>query len=125
MNLFKTVNPVVGSRAAQLLTLCALAAPLALTACSRDSQTATTSSASATGTGGSDSGTGGSTTSAGGSTSTGATGTGGAGGVGGTDPGPDVDVSDPQLYSITFKPNDADPAATTKLGNQPAYLDTR
>jgi hypothetical protein len=36
-----------------------------------------------------------------------------------------VDVTDPQLYSITFKPNDADPDAKTKLGNQPAYLDTR
>lgn len=131
MNLSKNVSSILGSRAAQLLTLCALAAPLVLTACSSDSQTGATSSASATGTGGSDSGTGGSTTSAGGSASTGATGTGGtggtggAGGAGGSDPGPNVDLSDPQLYSITFKPNDADPAATTKLGNQPAYLDTR
>ncbi len=122
---------IMGSRAKRvalnLLAITALTAPLALiAACSSDSQTG---AGSTTGTGGQaqgSGGAGGSTPGSGGSsTSSAATGTGGEGGSGGTDPGPNVDVSDPQLYSITFKPNDADPDAKTKLGNQPAYLDTR
>ena len=122
---------IMGSRAGRValnfLAITALTAPLALiAACSNDSQTGATST---TGTGGQAQGTGGSGGSAtgtgGASTSSAGAGTGGAGGSGGTDPGPNVDVSDPQLYSITFKPSDADPAAKTKLGNQPAYLDTR
>lgn len=56
----------------------------------------------------------------------GGAGEGGAGGEGGTtDPGPIVDTSDPQLYASSFKPDDADAAATTVLGNELAYLDTR
>lgn len=118
-----------GRGARKLLAITALTAPLSLVAaCSSDGETSTTSSASATGTGGSQGtgGDGGSAQGTGGApSSTASTGSGGEGGAGGTDPGPMVDVSDPQLYSITFKPNDADPAAKTKLGNQPAYLDTR
>ncbi|MFZ6184197.1 BPSS1187 family protein [Nannocystis pusilla] len=38
--------------------------------------------------------------------------------------GPNVDVSDPQLYEFSFKANEADPAAALALGNQLAELDT-
>jgi hypothetical protein len=123
-----TADHLLGSRAGRaalnLLAITALTAPLTLlAACSSDSQTG---AASTTGTGGqSTGGEGGSAQGTGGAPSATASGTGGEGGTGGTDPGPNVDVSDPQLYSITFKPNDADPEAKTKLGNQPAYLDTR
>lgn len=43
----------------------------------------------------------------------------------GDDPGPIVDVSDPQLYSFAFTAADADAEATESLGMQLAYLDTR
>ena len=124
MLLPKTVRPLVGNRAVKLLALGLFASPLAFTAaCSSDSQsgatsTSTSTSTSATGTGGGPEGSGGATS------ATSSASAGGAGGEGGSDPGPQVDSSDPQLYSITFKPNDADPEATTKLANQPAYLDT-
>jgi hypothetical protein len=50
----------------------------------------------------------------------------GAGGMGGTlDPGPNVDTSDPQLYEMSFTPDQADPAASLALATQLAYLDTR
>jgi hypothetical protein len=39
--------------------------------------------------------------------------------------GPNVDDSDPQLYSLQFTPDEADPSASEALGNQFAYLDTR
>ena len=68
----------------------------------------------------------------GGSNPGGAPGSGGDGGQGGDpapggepDPGPNVDTSDPQLYEVTFTADEADPEATTKLGNQLAFLDTR
>ena len=64
------------------------------------------------------------TTGGGGSSSVGGGGSSSAGG-GGTDPGPDVDTSDPQLYAAEFTPDEADPEATDVLGVQPAYLDTR
>ncbi|PCC69244.1 hypothetical protein SAMN02745121_05888 [Nannocystis exedens] len=38
--------------------------------------------------------------------------------------GPNVDVSDPQLYEFSFKPNEADPEASLALGTQLAELDT-
>jgi hypothetical protein len=41
------------------------------------------------------------------------------------DPGPDVDLSDPQLYAFEFTAADADEAATLALGTQLAQLDTR
>ncbi|MFO0636477.1 MAG: hypothetical protein U0168_26905 [Nannocystaceae bacterium] len=44
---------------------------------------------------------------------------------GGEDPGPDVDLSDPQLYEFGFTPDEADPAATLHLGTELAALDTR
>ncbi|MBX7078347.1 MAG: hypothetical protein K1X88_04100 [Nannocystaceae bacterium] len=44
---------------------------------------------------------------------------------GGDDPGPDVDLSDPQLYEFGFTPDQADPAATLHLGSELAALDTR
>jgi len=118
----------ISTTARHVLAIAAITAPLALTAaCSGDSQQATTStSASAAGTGGSAQGTGGSMGEGGAAQGTGgSTTTTGTGGSGGADTGPTVDTSDPQLYTITFKASDADPAATTKLGVQPAYLDTR
>jgi hypothetical protein len=42
----------------------------------------------------------------------------------GEDPGPRVDVSDPQLYEFEFSPDEADPEAMTHLGTQLAHLDT-
>lgn len=126
----KTTRHLLGGRGAHLVTIAALTAPLALLqACSGESQTTTAGTTSATGTGGSASGTtgvggdGGAAQGTGGAPAT--TGSGGQGGAGGTDPGPSVDTSDPQLYTLNFKPNEADPAAKTKLGIQPAYLDTR
>jgi hypothetical protein len=118
----------ISTTARHVLAIATITAPLALTsACSGDSQQATTStSASAAGTGGSTQGTGGSTGEGGAAQGTGGSATTGADGSGGAaDPGPAVDTSNPQLYSITFKANEADPAATTKLAAQPAYLDTR
>ena len=93
----------------------------------------TTSTASATGAGGASTGAGGAGGTAQGSggatATTGSGGPGGPGGAGGSggaaDPGPNVDTSSPQLYTLNFKANEADPAAKTKLGVQPAYLDTR
>ncbi len=111
---------------ASLLAIAALAlAP----ACSSASPEATTGTTSTAGTGGAATGSGGAggsgTTAQGtGGSLTTTTGVGGAGG-GAVDPGPNVDVSNPQLYTLNFKPDDADPAAKTKLGIQPAYLDTR
>lgn len=76
----------------------------------------------------SSSGTGGSNTGGTGGSDTGGTGgsnTGGAGGGGGmADPGPNVDVSDPQLYKISFTAKEADGEATVALGTQLAFLDT-
>jgi hypothetical protein len=116
-----------GRAGANLLTIAVLTGSLALApACSSASPTTTTGTTSAAGTGGAAPGTGGAGTTAqgtGGSLTT--SGSGGAGGAGGPDPGPNVDTSDPQLYTLNFKPDDADPAAKTKLGVQPAYLDTR
>jgi len=43
----------------------------------------------------------------------------------GGDPGPMVDLSDPQLYSFEFSADEADAEATMALGTQLAYLDTR
>jgi len=40
------------------------------------------------------------------------------------DPGPMVDVTDPQLYEFAFKPDEVDPAATLALGTELAELDT-
>ena len=100
---------------------------LLVQACSSESQTTTTGTASATGTGGASTSTGGSSSTGGSAQVTGSvSATTGAGGAGGTpDPGPNVDTSDPQLYTLNFKANDADPTAKTRLGVQPAYLDTR
>lgn len=39
--------------------------------------------------------------------------------------GPRVDRTAPQLYALTFRANDADPAARLALGTETAYLDTR
>jgi hypothetical protein len=47
-----------------------------------------------------------------------------SGETGEDDPGPDVDVSDPQLYEYEFTPDEADPEASTHLATQLAYLDT-
>ena len=86
---------------------------------------------STTGSGGTSAGTGGTNTGTGGdggtSTGTGGTSTGtGAGGMGGApDPGPDVDLTDPQLYDVDFTPDEADPAADERLGTQHAMLDTQ
>lgn len=41
------------------------------------------------------------------------------------DPGPMVDVSDPQLYEFELTPDEADPAAMQKLATEQAQLDTR
>ncbi len=38
--------------------------------------------------------------------------------------GPMVDLSDPQLWDFTFTPDEADPEATIRLGDQSAQLDT-
>ncbi len=38
---------------------------------------------------------------------------------------PRVDRTSPQLYALTFRANDADPAATLALGTETAFLDTR
>lgn len=43
----------------------------------------------------------------------------------GDDPGPMVDVSDPQLHEFEFSADQADPEATTHLATQLAYLDTQ
>ena len=104
----------------------ALAAISTGAGCSSEETGTTTPASSAAGTGGSHQG--GSSVSAGGEGGTSsAVGGGGAGtgGVGGVDPGPNVDLSDPQLYTTEFTPDEADPAATDVLGIQPAYLDTR
>jgi hypothetical protein len=42
----------------------------------------------------------------------------------GEDPGPMVDVSEPQLHEFEFTPDEADPTAMLHLGTQLAYLDT-
>jgi hypothetical protein len=39
--------------------------------------------------------------------------------------GPRVDRTAPQLYALTFRASDADPAARLALGTETAYLDTR
>jgi len=44
--------------------------------------------------------------------------------TGAVDPGPMVDVSDPQLYEFAFKPDEVDAAATLALGTELAELDT-
>ncbi|MEP7123219.1 MAG: hypothetical protein ABJE95_19985 [Byssovorax sp.] len=116
-----------GRIGAGLLTMTLLTLPLAVApACSGALPTTTLGTSGSAGTGGGATGTGGSGGMAQGTggavATTGSTGTGGAGG---TDPGPNVDTSDPQLYTLNFKPDDADPAAKTRLGVQPAYLDTR
>ncbi len=48
----------------------------------------------------------------------------GSASTGAIDPGPIVDVSDPQLYEFAFKPNEVDPAATLFLSTELAELDT-
>jgi hypothetical protein len=45
-------------------------------------------------------------------------------GTAGVDPGPMVDVSDPQLYEYEFPPSDADDAVSTHDATQLAHLDT-
>ncbi len=73
--------------------------------------------------GGGSTGAGGDTTStSGASTDDGADSSSGTAGV---DPGPMVDVSDPQLYSFSFVPSDADPEVSTHDATQLAYLDTQ
>ncbi len=44
--------------------------------------------------------------------------------TGAVDPGPMVDVSEPQLYEFAFKPDEVDPEATLALGTELAELDT-
>lgn len=44
--------------------------------------------------------------------------------TGAEDPGPQVDVSDPQLYEFEFTPDEADPEATLRLATQMGHLDT-
>ncbi len=44
--------------------------------------------------------------------------------TGAVDPGPMVDVSEPQLHEFAFKPDEVDPAATLALGTELAELDT-
>lgn len=100
------------------------AVALVAAACGGDDGDATTTG----GTGGTNAGTGGSNTGTGGTSSgTGGTTTGtGAGGMGGApDPGPAVDLTDPQLYEVDFSADEADPAADERLGTQHAMLDTR
>ena len=46
-------------------------------------------------------------------------------GVPGSGSGPRVDRSNPQLFTLTFKANQADPRATRLLGDQQAFLDTQ
>ena len=94
---------------------------LGLAACSGD-ETGSGGSSSVT-TGSTTAATAGSTTTTSSSSGSGAGGE--AGGGGAPDPGPDVDTSDPQLYETTFTPDEADAAATSVLGTQLAYLDTR
>ena len=56
----------------------------------------------------------------------GAAGTSGAAGTGGaSDPGPSVDLSDPQLYTLSFTAAEADAQAKQALGKELAHLDTR
>ncbi len=52
-------------------------------------------------------------------------GDGGDAGGGAGPTGPQVDASDPQLYELRFRPQEADPAAKLTLGTQHARLDTR
>ena len=68
-----------------------------------------TSSVSSTGSGGGSSGSGGGST----------------GGTGGVDQGPDVDLSDPQLYEFELDPHVLDPTTVDSLETQYAQLDTR
>jgi hypothetical protein len=104
----------------------AILAQAGASGCSSD----TGSSGSPTGSGGTGggAGSGGGVGGTGGTIGTGGAGgasTGGAGGTGGVvDPGPNVDVSDPQLYKTSFAADDADPEATKALGAQLAFLDT-
>ncbi|MCK6590317.1 MAG: hypothetical protein HUU21_07210 [Polyangiaceae bacterium] len=82
-----------------------------------------TSGTSPSGTGGSNmGGAGGENT---GGSNTGGSNMGGAGGAGGAaDPGPNVDVKNPQLYKTSFTAKEADAEATLALGTQLAFLDT-
>ena len=48
-----------------------------------------------------------------------------SGGAGGTDTGPNVDLTDPQLYELTTTPDALDPDADDLLANEYGYLDTR
>lgn len=91
--------------------------------------TATTTSSSTTGTTSSTSSSSSTTdpsTSSTSSTSTTSTETGSesSSGTEGDDPGPMVDVSDPQLYSFDFSPSDADAEASMHDETQLAFLDT-
>ncbi len=96
---------------------------LAFAACSDDS------GSGGAGAGAADSGggpaAGGSHAGGGGASSAGGGGAGPGGAGGATDPGPDVDTSDPQLYETMFAADQADQDASIALGQQPAYLDTR
>jgi len=109
-------------------TLLVLTITTAITAACSSEDSSTPAGASTAGSGGSHQGGSGAVGPSGSGASSTSAGGGGAnaGGTGGApDPGPNVDTSDPQLYSVDFKPNDADPDATQALGTQPAYLDTR
>ncbi|HEX2659204.1 MAG TPA: hypothetical protein VHU40_13065 [Polyangia bacterium] len=58
----------------------------------------------------------------------GRSGTGGGGSpgtAGSTGAGPQVDRTNPKLFTLQFPANDADPKATRALGKQTGYLDTR
>lgn len=102
----------------------AMVAGLALLAACGDDTTAA-GGAGGAGTGAASQGGGPSAGGAGGA-GTGAAAQGGQGGQGGAvDPGPNVDLSDPQLYEAMFTPDEADPEATTVLGQELGYLDTR
>jgi hypothetical protein len=120
------------SRRAPVFALGALAlAAAAILAQAAGCSSDTASSGSpppSTGTGGSSTGGGGTggSSSTGGS-STGGSDTGGAGGGGGmvpVDPGPNVDVSNPQLYKTSFTAEEADAEASVALGTQLAFLNT-
>jgi hypothetical protein len=107
-----------GAAGALALIAATAAAPSLVSGCSEDSapaEGASTSTTTGAGAGGAP-GTGGSSSTSGG---------GGDGGAGGSDPGPNVDTSDPQLYETSFTPDAADPDATEVLGTQLAFLDTR
>lgn len=107
-------------------TFCREVAILALAACGDGDATAgagPTGGGSSSGDAGGGGAGGAASTSGPSTTGTAGASTGGSGGA--VDPGPNVDVSAPQLYETTFVANEADAAATLTLGTQLAHLDTR